>query len=154
MNCFYHKEIEAITSCQGCGRALCSRCVNAFTKNYCLDCTRDIRKEKKDKAVNELIISVIVFVVAYLYSGNESILHPYRFLYGILAMILYFGWVTTKQITRNVSISASPLGWLIYVTLRMFLAGMIGVFVFPYRLFSIIGTVRAYKNIQKNYREE
>lgn len=152
MNCFYHMETESIASCRGCGRALCSQCANALSRNYCRECIEEVAKKKKNKAVNELAVAFIFFAVAFFYSGNATML--YRILYGLLAMVVYFGWLTTKTITGNISISASPLGWLLYITFRIMLATMIGIFVFPYKLFSTIGAVWSYSNIKKRKERE
>lgn len=144
-------ETESITSCRGCGRTLCSQCANALSRNYCKECIENIAKEKKNKAVNELAVAFIFFAVAYFYSGNATMPMLYRFLYGLLAMTLYFGWVT---LAGNIPTPVTPLGWLIYIILRIFFATIIGIFVLPYKLFSTIGAVWSYSNIKKRKERE
>ena len=54
MKCVYHPERDAIGTCVGCGKFICSECVVEHDgKNYCKYCMSKLYKELDDKSRTE-----------------------------------------------------------------------------------------------------
>lgn len=50
MNCYVHPEKEAVGTCIGCGKFICSECVTEIQgKNYCKNCVNELFAQKNQE---------------------------------------------------------------------------------------------------------
>lgn len=160
MNCFYHPELIAVAVCQDCARGLCSGCASKFNIPICFQCNGiRVRKEQGRirKEFNQYItagILMLLFMIFVLYillqslSQGDNMEEIATYIgWGIaVCMFVYYGpsmvagWKTLGSLTSRGFVGLPIIGWLIYVSLKLMMASLIGPVMLP---------VRVYKNIKR-----
>lgn len=99
MKCYYHRDIDAVAVCTGCGKGLCQRCaVDVGGIVHCRECstTSAARRAARGGPTNPLaIVSVALAVLGGLgcvCGGVGGIL------FGVPASIT--GWIAREQILQ------------------------------------------------------
>lgn len=47
MKCYFHQEVDAVSSCKACGKYMCKACYDAGNKGVCADCSMEQVREKQ-----------------------------------------------------------------------------------------------------------
>jgi len=105
--CYKHKENNAVCSCVGCGRFLCSDCtINVKGKNYCNECLNEKFDNLENKQTN-VFMNSSSSASAAASSGNTRV-PPYPthniIIHGLLLMftlglgnIIYLAYIINEQ---------------------------------------------------------
>lgn len=136
MKCAYHNNVDAVATCNICGKSLCSTCASVIQPPQCIGCYRDGLIQRKSN-IRGALITDILFGVA------SAILWPYLFsvtggLYGnvfgtaLVCAGIPFGWRFLNKITPDIFLFLPVVGWLIYFGCKVALSMIIGIFVAPY----------------------
>lgn len=68
MNCFYHNDITAVSSCKVCNKGLCNDCAN---DGYCLNCMYSIAIQNTKKNFWEhfsyILWAIFAYITAYFF---------------------------------------------------------------------------------------
>lgn len=156
MNCFNHHESIAVGVCQDCQKGLCSECASKYSIPICSQCNSIRKKSEKNKIYRELFITFGFGIIATFFMMKNTVnsTNP-EMQMGILEQIIRFlillyttssliaGWKTLNRITPNIFLFLPIIGWLIYFILKLWLSGMIGIFMLP---------IRTFKNTRRLYQ--
>lgn len=72
MKCSKHYERDAVSQCVDCGKALCPECTEKFTVPLCDQCALNRINADKQLLVKNSIIMIVLFIIGFLWSGQES----------------------------------------------------------------------------------
>lgn len=141
MNCFHHPHSVAVSSCPDCNKGLCVECSQQYSFPICRECNhRRIGNERIGIIKDFFIIfgggALITFIMTNL-PTKASIELP---LTTVLLMFytysgLIAGWRFLNKITPEYFLFLPFIGWLIYFIVKMFISGILGIFILPYRIF-------------------
>ena len=105
-------------------------------------------KFEKKRIYNELFLMVVLGLIVsfYMLYSNSIIANPslkasdtskgFLIFQGFyIGAALVAGWKALNRITPNIFLFLPIIGWVIYFVLKIFLSGVIGVFLLPIRLF-------------------
>ncbi len=148
MNCFNHPTITSVATCQDCQKGLCTTCVSRHKTPICKGCLAKRKREQKSSIYKELLLTFVIgvlsayFLIEYLYvSGSAN--PKYQNVENIVSkgMLFYVGaslvsgWKTLNRITPSVFLFLPIIGWLFYFIIKFLLSIVVGLFMFPIRLF-------------------
>lgn len=141
MKCYYHPELDAVASCQHCGKHLCKECADKYSPILCDDCYKKLRQEEHDRLrearsriENTIIISILVAIAAFficiffIETGIEGAI-----IATLIAFFAPFGWNYANLLGLTWFFNMNPAGCLFMVIVYLFraiLASIIGVFCF------------------------
>lgn len=150
MKCYNHPQKDAIAQCGECGKGLCEECAKKWDPPICDDCQRNNINAEFDSIKSELrlyIILAIVGAVVGMFGTFSSFSHreEERFILtfgaGIwlaLCLPVYAaGWKWMNHLTDKFALFATPVGWIIYLLIKLMCSAAIGLFALPYRLYYI-----------------
>ncbi|WP_271782279.1 hypothetical protein [Aquimarina algiphila] len=113
---------------------------------------------QKKKIYNEFFVMLVVGLIIsfYMLYSNSIIasptLKPSDISKGVLIFqgfyigaALVAGWKALNRITPNIFLFLPIIGWVVYFVLKIFLSGVIGVFLLPIRLFLNIRKLYLFK---------
>jgi B-box zinc finger. len=136
MKCSKHYERDAVSQCVDCGKALCPECTEKFNVPLCDQCALNRINADKQLLVKNSVIMIVLFVVGFLWSGQEGFFQ--RILMGYFFAGIPWGWSILTKITPSMFLFMSWIGWLIYFLVKLMLSMLIGMFVTPYKIYKII----------------
>ena len=103
---------------------------------------------QKKKIYNEFFVMLVVGLIIsfYMLYSNSIIASPtlkasdtskgFLIFQGFyIGAALVAGWKALNRITPNIFLFLPIIGWVVYFVLKIFLSGVIGVFLLPIRLF-------------------
>lgn len=165
MKCFFHNEQNAVSTCVDCNKALCQECTSNYTPSLCLYCANKRINEEFKKNIKCLVISVIIFIFAYMLancfkkSDYETFGVSMRMSDFIFQIIMFasipWGWSVANRITPTFLLICSDVGWIIHLMISFMLSMVIGPFVMVYKIgLSIYNIIKFYKmknSIKNNY---
>ena len=136
MKCAYHNDVDAVASCNICGKSLCSTCASVIQPPQCVGCYRDGLIQRKSNVRGSLITDILLGVASavffpYLFSTTGS-LYSSVLEIALLSAGVPFGWRFLNKITPDIFLSLPMVGWFIYFGCKWFLSVCVGVFVAPY----------------------
>ena len=138
MNCFYHEERNATTSCHSCGKGLCSECATIINVPICKDCIAEHVQSEKYKMVKSIIIGLISGVVCSIILENPA---------GLMFAWVPFGWVALSAITPKIFLVMPVVGWVAYFAIKFVLSFLIGWIALPIKLYQWIRVFTSAKNV-------
>lgn len=147
MKCSSHYDLDAVSQCVDCGKALCPECTNKFSFPVCSSCNlARIQLDKKFFKKN-IILMVVFFFVGFFWDDNlsfwESLGRGYFFA-GIP-----WGWATLSRITPNIFLFMPLVGWIVYFLFKAMLSMFIGMFVTPYKIYQSITGLQRSKQLEE-----
>lgn len=156
MNCYNHPTQIAVAQCSDCSKVLCSQCATTYSIPICNSCNKSRISNERSRIIKELLFTFIFGIgVAYL-NGKYIFFQETSFSlkttiwYYIIFIYIFAGivssWKTLTAITPRMFLVLPIIGWLIYFTIKLFLAFWVGLIMFPIR--TIKNIVRLVK-IQK-----
>jgi hypothetical protein len=140
LKCYKHHDLDAVSTCLSCGKALCPSCSEKFSKPYCDGCILEYTANQKRLLIKNAIIMVILFIFGLSQDGNIV------FALGLAGVP--WGWSTLNRITPNIFLIMPIIGWVIYFIIKFALSMCIGIFVLPYQVFKIIKGIKDSKNLE------
>lgn len=149
MKCAQHVDLDAVATCNGCGRGLCPECASVFSPPLCGTCVATHNKGVATSLWIQLVLMGGLFVAAlFVLVGNLPILPAIG--YSLMAAFFPPGW---KFLGRYFS----PGGGYLFPTTRWInlavqagVALLVGVVVGPIYLFNAwkeLKTVRDTQNL-------
>jgi hypothetical protein len=129
LKCYKHNDLDAVSTCLSCGKALCPSCSEKFSKPYCDGCILEYTANQKRLLIKNAIIMVVLFIFGLSQGGNIV------FALGLAGVP--WGWSALNRITPN-----------IYFIIKFALSMCIGIFVLPYQIFKIIIGIKDSKNLE------
>jgi len=146
VKCYKHNNLDAVSTCNSCGKGLCSECTNYFSKPICLDCNAELVAGDKKVFTRNIVLTIIFFVVGFLYS-NEFPFYQQIF-YGYVLAGLPWGWSFLNRITPNVFLILPLVGWVIYFAIKFVISLFIGPFITPYKIYQSIKGLKDSKELE------
>lgn len=167
MKCYHHPDRDAVAYCGNCGRGLCSECSDRYDPVLCEKCAQEIISDQRaEDAVNlkkakrtlkTLRIIMIVFAVLGVLGGILTLTSGSGKISDVLSMVLgvplsiWFilgipsGWrALNKAFDKLKFILIMPIiGWLIFYTLKLYLASFVGIVAFPIEYFKLRKLVKS-----------
>lgn len=173
MKCFNHPEIDAVATCQKCGKGLCRVCAEKYTPCMCDACAAMVQRNRQEQAQNKenerkqkyrdalvntrgefISTSLIGIVFAVLFtwwsathgSTFDGIFDYVGFFF--LSFCIPFGWkfLTYLQSFVPVTLFGTWWFWFIYICVKVFLSVFVGLPAFIYQL---VKTILTQKKINK-----
>ena len=163
MKCFYHGELEAVATCQRCGKGLCHEC--AAKRSPCMrdECARIVEEEREAKIVNEenekkqkyldaLIDTKQEFVRACIV-GVVLMAGGFMSQYGTFSILLFFwlfGWklLTYLQSKVPIFLVGNLLFWLTWVFVKIIASFVFGIPAFIYQLIKTFYVQKKINNLK------
>lgn len=162
MKCFNHPELDAVATCQKCGKGLCRECAQKHTPCLCDSCAAQIQRDKQRQAENKeqqqkqkykdalvdtrsefiktTIIGIVVglILVWFMKSSNTSA-GDYA-MYMFLGICAPFGWqlLTYLQSFIPLSLFGTFWFWAIYFIIKLGVSMLVGIPAFFYQLIKTI----------------
>ena len=150
MNCFNHPNSPAVCSCPDCNKGLCNQCAHLYSFPICRDCNNNrIANERSGIIKDFAIIFIGGALMTFIMVNTTKVSEP---LYTIILMFYTYsgiiaGWRFLNKITPQYFLFLPIIGWLIYFIVKLFISGLLGVFILPYRIFMNIKRWRELQNI-------
>ena len=175
MKCFNHSEIDAVATCQKCGKGLCRECAEKYAPSMCDSCADQVQRNRQQQAKNKeeqqkqkykdalvdsrsefigtaaIGILVGIFTVWYMTKsryGNADA----RFIdcvgYFFVGICIPFGWkfLTYLQSFFPLTIFGSFLFWFVFWSVKLILSIIVGI---PAFIFQLVKTILTQKKIDK-----
>lgn len=135
MNCFYHPDRPAVSTCLDCGKGLCPQCASHTNPSLCPECF-DKRKETNIRAdIRSLVLYIGLFIIGYNLANTTSAgptteYNP--FVVGYCCVSLVSGW---KFLTRYQPLFlqyASIIIWFFYFLIKILFSVWVGAILSPF----------------------
>lgn len=142
MKCYNHPNEDAIAQCQHCGKGLCQSCAQKWSPPICDDCQRGFINEELSSVNGELMLYVGLAIAGAVVgvligSTGKGITLFFIIIYAFSFPVYAAGWKWMNHITDSFALFATPVGWFIYLFIKLMFSAAVGVFALPYRLFRI-----------------
>ncbi|MEH6988698.1 hypothetical protein [Cytobacillus firmus] len=151
MKCHKHYEMDAVSQCTDCGKALCPSCSEKFTFPICDSCNLSRIKGDRGLLVKNSVIMAVFFVIGFSLSEEGFFM---ALLAGYFFAGVPWGWSTLNKITPSIFLSMPLVGWLIYFGIKFALSLMIGMFVTPFKIYQIIKELKQTKELEEYTRKQ
>lgn len=147
MKCAYHNNVDAVATCNVCGKALCGACASVIHPPQCIGCYRDGLKSRlvaiRRSFMYDILIGIVVAIGFPLLCGVFSTSEPDT---GLWERVLYFcvpfGWRFFNKITPSFFLWLPLFGWIIYFGVKFLLSAALGLFIAPYTIWKRINEMR------------
>lgn len=166
MKCFNHPEMEAVATCQKCGKGLCRECAEKYTPCMCDPCAAQVKRNQQQQAQNKeeqrkqkyrdalvdtrsefittTVIGILVGVLLVWFMKSEHAELSFADCAGyfFLGICVPFGWkfLTYLQSFFPLSIFGTFWFWIIYGVVKLALSMIVGIPAFFYQLVKTIFT--------------
>lgn len=134
MKCADHVELDAVGTCNACGKGLCPGCVSIFTPPLCGDCALAHNKGVSTSLWTHLAMMGGLFVVALGFLVGK-IPVPSAIGYGLMAAFFPSGWSFLGRYFSPCGGYLFPTARWINLLVQAAVAALIGVVVGPIFLF-------------------
>lgn len=146
-------HLDATSTCNMCGKGLCSDCTNRFEMPFCEACLLQHNKAiEKEVYVGFAIMLVIFFGAMYFYwnilFSHQQKFEPFLLLIGLLFSFSYWGWKFLSNYLPRLQ-QGSLFTWIIYLYLKFTAAYFVGFIVGPYQIYKMVKNLRISRKIKK-----
>lgn len=135
MKCHKHYDMDAVSNCVDCGKAMCPQCTEKFTFPICDSCNLSKITADKNKLIKNSVIMAVLFIFGF-FNSEEGFFSA--LLFGYFLAGIPWGWSTLNKITPNIFLFMPIIGWVIYFIMKLALSATIGMFVTPYKIYQIV----------------
>lgn len=154
MNCYYHPETTIVATCQDCSKGLCKHCSDRYSILICVSCNGDRASKEKSRIFTELAWMIGLPIVATIFMINGPMaqimkkqpLMPFLFFYGCIGLVA--GWNALNKLTARYFLFLPLVGWLFYFVVKLYISGIIGLFIAPFRICKSIMRLRKINQIE------
>lgn len=140
MKCYKHYDMDAVSTCNACSKALCPTCSEKFTYPICDSCVLNQIKDNKSFLLRNGILMVVLFIFG-LMQGD--------FIFAIGMAGVPWGWSALNKITPSIFLVMPLLGWVIYFIIKFALSMFIGIFVLPFQIRKIVKGLKEAKELEQ-----
>lgn len=157
MKCAYHNDVDAVATCNICGKALCTTCASQIKPPQCIGCYKDNLAERmneiKGSLMNDILLgigSAILFPVIFYYTGGLS-----GNIFSIIfsAALVPFGWRFLNKITPNIFLFLPLIGWLIYFGVKFVLSVCVGFIAAPVTIAKRVHDMKKIQQLIDNVKD-
>ena len=149
MKCFYHGDLEAVATCQRCGKGLCHECAAKFSPCLCDDCASILHAEqeeriateenqKRQKYLDALIDTKREFIKACLFGVAIMVIFrvPDAGFANVILFFIPFGWklLTYLQSKVPIFLIGNIVFWVCWLLFKALLSIFVGIPAFFYQL--------------------
>lgn len=149
MKCAGHVELDAVGTCNACGKGLCHECVSIFTPPLCGNCALAHNKGVSTSLWTHLAMMGSLFVVALIFLVGKVPV-PSAIGYALMAAFFPSGW---SFLGRYFSASGGylfPMARWINLLVHAAIAALIGVVVGPIYLLKAWKELKVVRETQKS----
>lgn len=151
MKCAQHVALEAIGTCNSCGRGLCPECVSTFNPPTCGSCALAHNKEVSKSLWTQLVLMGVLFVVALtVFVGNVPFLSA--IIFALMAGFFPPGW---NFLGRYFSPSGGyiyPMARWLNLSMQAIAAALVGIVVGPLYLVKARKELRVIRETRQSVR--
>ena len=137
MNCAYHPDREATTTCSKCGKPLCKECADFTNLNICMDCfhksIRQAAHEEKLIGKPTLLLGAVGLVFGYMMNFGYA-----TFLLVLVCLLMPSGYIYLGEIRRSSFMKIKGIGELLYYLVKVILSPFVGIYALPKYLLALI----------------
>ena len=137
MNCAYHPDREATTTCSKCGKPLCKECAGFTTLNICMDCfhksIRQAAHEEKLIGKPTLLLGAVGLVFGYMMNFGYA-----TFLLVLVCLLMPSGYIYLGEMRRSSFMKIKGIGELLYYLVKVILSPFVGIYALPKYLLALI----------------
>ncbi len=138
MNCYYHEERPATSTCQGCGKSLCSECASILNIPICTSCLAEHIKSERMSLIKTVLLSLAIGIACALFISDPR---------GLFFAWVPFGWIALNSITPKVFLFLPLVGWVVYFVIKFVLSFLIGWIALPIKIVQWCRIFKSAKNI-------
>lgn len=149
MKCFYHGNLDAVATCQRCGKGLCHECAGRYSPCMCNDCAEILIAEQEEMVVLEEETKRQKYLDALIDTKKEFFK---ACIYGVLVVLCFkmpelgwgngllffvpFGWklLTYLQSMTSIFLVGNLAFWVAWLLFKVVLSIFVGVPAFFYQL--------------------
>lgn len=136
MKCYKHYEMDAVSTCVDCSKALCPTCSEKFNFPICDNCNLARINSERSVFTKNIAIMIVMFILGFLFNIESGFFTA--ILFGYFFAGVPWGWSALNKITPNIFLFMPLIGWVIYFVIKFVLSLMIGMFVTPFKIYGII----------------
>ncbi len=149
MKCFFHETVDAVATCQSCGKSLCKECGAKYMPCACDECVSiqnnqnkfNTKQRKQDALIDtnaELISAIIKGIISALVLGTlYSITTPSEVQFSMYVMFFFvpFGWavITYMEQWLPVIFMSGPI-FIVYFLFKVAFSIVLGMFCFAFQI--------------------
>ena len=137
MNCAYHPDREATTTCSKCGKPLCKECAGFTNLNICMDCfhnsIRQAAHEEKLIGKPTLLLGAVGLVFGYMMNFGYA-----TFLLVLVCLLMPSGYIYLGEMRRSSFMKIKGIGELLYYLVKVILSPFVGIYALPKYLLALI----------------
>lgn len=159
MKCFYHPERDAVAQCNECNKGLCHECASKWDPPHCDGCgisVKDVASVQMKTIKTFFVVGVVIGIIYCI--GMFALTVGESFTAGLFSLLLsvvlipimgyglagwVVGWRKLSNFTSKFFLFLPIIGWLIYLSIKLFLAYFVGFVALP-------GEYKRLKNILRN----
>lgn len=149
MKCHKHYDMDAVSQCLDCGKALCPQCSEKFTIPICDNCNLERIKNDRSVLVKNTVIMIVLFIFGFITSDSNFFM---AILSGYFFAGIPWGWSALNKITPNIFLFMPVIGWIIYFGIKLAVSLMIGMFVTPFKIYQIVKGLKETKQLEEYTR--
>lgn len=148
MKCAGHNDLDAVGTCNSCGRGLCTECVSVFTPPLCGHCALAHNRGVAKTFWVQLILMAVMFVVALVVLMDKL---PLLSVLGYAVMAAFFvpGWNFLGRYLSPGGGYLFPMARWINLIVHAAVAALIGVVVGPIYLFKAWKELKTVRETKK-----
>lgn len=152
MKCYKHYDMDAISTCVDCGKALCPQCTEKFESPICDKCNLVRIQDDKKFLIKNSVIMIGLFILGFIfYIGDGNFFMA--LLGGYFFAGIPWGWSVLNKITPNIFLFLPIIGWIFYFFIKLFISLMIGMFVTPFKIYQIVKELKEANNLEEYTRQ-
>jgi hypothetical protein len=148
MKCAGHIDLDAVGTCNICGKGLCPECVSTFTPPLCGDCALAHNKGIATSLWMHLAMMGGLFVVALVFLAGKVPV-PSAIGYALLAAFFPSGWSFLGRYFSPSGGYLFPMARWINLLAQAAVAALVGVVVGPIYLFKAWKELKTVRETQK-----
>lgn len=149
MKCHKHYDMDAVSQCLDCGKALCPQCSEKFINPICDNCNLERIKNDRSVLVKNTVLMIVLFIFGFITSDSNFFM---AILAGYFFAGIPWGWSALNKITPNIFLFMPVVGWIIYFGIKLVVSLMIGMFVTPFKIYQIVKGLKETKQLEEYTR--
>ena len=176
MKCYNHIELDAVATCQRCGKGLCRACASKYNPCLCDECAGFLQRdaqlmaqqeenEKRQKYIDALVDTksefistcikgiVIAVIIFSFYCFEVKSTFGDSLAFAVICFFIPFGWhfITYLQSRSSIFLIGNLLFWAFWYCAKALISLVIGI---PCFIYQLIKTFAAERNLQAHQKDD
>lgn len=147
MKCYAHYEMDAVSHCLDCGKAMCPECTHRFSIPICNGCNLVRINYDRNLLVKNSIWMAVLFIMGFFWDNRDGFIDS--LFMGYLFAGIPWGWSALNRITPNVFLIMPLIGWVIYFVFKLFVSLAIGMFITPFKIRKVVKGLQEAKKLEE-----